>query len=86
MMRDMSKRLHNWNYHNVTDFLNENGFTFYREVGGSHQAWIKSGDLEVEDRIVGLHFTHGSYNLGAMKRMIYASGIDEAEWLKWGSS
>jgi predicted MPP superfamily phosphohydrolase len=63
----MARRLHNWNYHNVTDFLKENGFTFYKEVGGSHQAWIKYGELEAHDRIVGLHFTYGIVNANRLR-------------------
>jgi hypothetical protein len=82
----MSRRLHNWSYDNVTDFLKESGFTFYREVGGSHEAWIKYGKDEVPDRIIGMHFTHSSYSVGTMKRMIHACGIDEDEWIKWGGS
>jgi len=83
---DMARRLHNWNYDNVTDFLKENGFSFYKEVGGSHEAWIKRGQDEVPDRIVGMNFTHGSYLLGNMKRMIAASGIEEDAWIKWSGS
>lgn len=79
----MARRLHNWNYNNVADFLKENGFSFYKEVGGSHQAWIKPGNETVPDRIVGMHFTHGNYHINTMKRMILQSGIEESEWLKW---
>lgn len=82
----MARRLHNWNYDNVTDFLKDNGFSFYKEVGGSHQAWIKRGEDSLPDIIVGLHFTHGSYRVKTMKRMILQSGIDENEWLKWSGS
>jgi len=82
----MTRRLHNWSYNNVTDFLKENGFSFYKEVGGSHEAWIKRGKGEMPDRIVGMHFTTKSYPVGTMKRMIRESGIDEDVWIKWGSS
>jgi hypothetical protein len=82
----MTRRLHNWSYDNVTDFLRENGFSFYKEVGGSHQAWIKRGEHEVPDRIVGMHFTSKSYLLGTMKRMIRESGIEQDVWIKWGNS
>jgi hypothetical protein len=82
----MTRRLHNWSYANVTDFLKENGFSFYKEVSGSHQAWIKRGNDEVPDRVVGMHFTSKSYLVDAMKRMIRDSGIDEDVWIKWGSS
>jgi hypothetical protein len=83
---DMSRRLRNWSYHNVTDFLKVNGFSFHKEVGGSHQAWIKRGDGIKPDTIVGVNFTHTSYPLGTVKRIIRQSGIDENEWTKWGNS
>jgi predicted RNA binding protein YcfA (HicA-like mRNA interferase family) len=82
----MTRRLHNWSYNNVTDFLKENGFSFYKEVGGSHEAWIKRGDNKVPDRVVGMHFTSKIYLIGTMKRMIRESGIGEDEWIKWASS
>jgi hypothetical protein len=82
----MSRRLHNWSYDNVTDFLKENGFAFYREVGGSHEAWIKRGEDKVPDKVVGMYFTHSSYSVGTMKRMIRTSGIEEDEWIKWSVS
>ena len=82
----MTRRLHNWTYENVTDFLKENGFGFFKEVKGSHQAWIKRGLDDVPDVVVGLHFTGGSYSIKAMKRMVRDSGISEEEWLKWSRS
>lgn len=86
ILEDMARRLHNWSYENVTDFLKENGLNFYKEVGGSHQAWIKRGQDKGPDRIVGMHFTRGSYRVKTMKRMILQSGINESEWLKWSAS
>jgi predicted RNA binding protein YcfA (HicA-like mRNA interferase family) len=82
----MARRLHNWTYVDVTDLLRENGFTFFKEVGGSHQAWIKRGDGKTPDRIVGLHFTHSSYPLGSLKRIVRQSGINEDEWIEWAGS
>lgn len=82
----MTRRLHNWTYDDVIDFLKENGFTFYKEMGGSHEAWVKRGEELEPDRIVGLHFAQGGYHVNAMKRMIKASGIEEEEWLKWSNS
>ena len=82
----MTRRLHNWSYNDVTDFLRVNGFSFYKEVGGSHEAWIRRGKDETPDKIVGMHFTTKSYLVKAMKRIIRESGIDEGEWIKWASS
>jgi hypothetical protein len=82
----MTRRLHNWTYLNVTDFLMANGFTFFREEGGSHQSWIKRGENGLPNIIVGVHFTRTSYLVKTVKRIIKQSGIDEEEWIKWASS
>jgi hypothetical protein len=82
----MVRRLHNWSYSDVTDFLRENGFSFFKELAGSHEAWIKLGDDDEPDRIVEVKFTHGSYPVITLKTMIRQSGIDQNEWIKWASS
>ena len=84
--RGMVRRTRNWTYRDVTDFLRENGFSFYKEVKGSHQAWIKRAARPEEDKIVGLHFTRGSYPPKTIRRLAMQSGIDLAEWIKWGGS
>ena len=79
----MPRRLRNWSYNEVTDFLSENGFSFLKELGGSHQAWVKRGE---PDRIVNVNFTHRSYPIKTLKTMIRQSGIDETEWRRWAES
>lgn len=83
--KHMPRRLHNWSYRDVTDFLRENGFSFLKELGGSHQAWIKRGVEKGEDTVVELNFTHASYCLQTLKMIIYDSRIREGEWIKWGN-
>ena len=78
----MARRLHNWSYRELIGFLKKNGFTLFKELGGSHQAWIKRGEDGNSDKTVGLHFTRGTYSIGAMKRMIRDSGIEEKLWIK----
>jgi hypothetical protein len=73
---DMPRRLRNWNYAEVTDFLKENGFSFHKELGGSHQAWIKRGENNDPDRRVEVNFAHSSYPILTLKNMIHQSGID----------
>jgi len=81
----MVRRLHNWNYADVTDFLRESGFSFFKELPGSHEAWIILGDDDGKpDRIVEVNFTHRSYPVKTLKTMIRQSGIDQNEWIKWG--
>jgi predicted RNA binding protein YcfA (HicA-like mRNA interferase family) len=86
MLWGMSKRLHNWIYRDVIKFLKENGFGFDRELGGSHEAWIKRGENGEPDRRVEINFTHGSYPVLTLKTMIRQSGIDAKEWIKWAGS
>jgi predicted RNA binding protein YcfA (HicA-like mRNA interferase family) len=73
-------------YRDVTDFLKEKGFSFFREAGGSHQQWIKRGTGKKSDRIVGVNFTHKSYPVKTLMRMIRASGIAEENWLGWAAN
>jgi len=63
-----------------------NGFSFYKEVGGSHEAWINDGQDTLPERVVGMNFTHGSYSIGTIKRMIRESGIAEDVWIEWSGS
>lgn len=82
----MTRRLRNWTYRDVTDFLKENGFSFTKELGGSHQAWEA---LEKEDkpaRRVEVTFRHNSYPVGTLKTMIQQSGISEKRWIEWANS
>jgi len=82
----MTRRLYNWSYRDVTEFLKENGFSFFKELEGSHEAWIKHGEDNVPDRIVEVNFTHGSYPPRTLKTMIRQSGIVQDEWIKWAKS
>ena len=54
----MVRRLHNWSYRDVKDFLKEIGFSFFEPLKGSHQTWIKLGDDGEPDRIVEINFRH----------------------------
>ena len=82
----VARRLHNWTYRDVTDFLRESGFSFLEELGGSHQRWGKRGENDEPDRFVEVSFRHDSNPVMTMKKMIRQSGIDEEAWIKWGSS
>lgn len=87
ILRDMTRRLYNWTYRDVTSFLKESGFSFLKPLKGSHEAWIKRGSNDTEpDRRVEVNLTHGSYPAVTLKLMIRQSGIPQNEWIKWGSS
>ena len=82
----MSRRLHNWNYRQVTDFLIKNGFYFDKELGGSHQAWVQRGDNGETSQRVEVNFTKQSYPVLTLKTMIRQSGIGAKKWIKWAGS
>ena len=86
ILEDMTKRLRNWNYNEVVDFLWERGFRVSKELGGSHQAWTKQGNDGKPEIRVEVRFAHKSYPIKTLKRMIYQSGIPESESIKWGGS
>jgi hypothetical protein len=82
----MTRRLYNWNYRQVAEFLKEHDFSFYKYLRGSHQIWIKLGEDATPDRIVEVNFTHKAYRPKTLKTMIKQSGIPEAEWIAWAGS
>jgi hypothetical protein len=82
----MTRKLRNWNYRNVTDFLRKNGFSYLKPLKGSHQAWIKRGENDGPDRIVEVSLPSDSYPPKTMNTMIRKSGIPRDEWIKWAGS
>jgi len=82
----MTRNIHNWTYRDVTQFLKEHGFAFYKPHKGSHQLWIKYGDDATPDRIVEVNYTTGSYPPKTLKTMIKQSGISQAEWVAWANA
>ncbi len=79
----MPRGLFNWSYRDVIDFISENGFSFYKEAGGSHEYWIN----ESTSSIVDIDF-HGqkSFPPKTLETMIRQSKIDKKIWRKWASS
>lgn len=86
MLWDMPRRLNNWNYRQVINFLKDNGFEFSKPLYGSHEAWVKGGKNGEPDRRVEVNFTHHSYPVGTLKTMIRQSGIDQKEWINRAGS
>jgi predicted RNA binding protein YcfA (HicA-like mRNA interferase family) len=82
----MVRRLHNWEYRDVIEFLKENGFVFLKELRGSHERWVTRGENGAIDKIVEVNFTHASYPPLTLKTMIRQSGIDQKHWVKWAGS
>jgi predicted RNA binding protein YcfA (HicA-like mRNA interferase family) len=85
-MERMARRLHNWSYREITAFLKENGFSFFKPQRGSHERWIKRGHNGEADRIIGVNFSKKSYKTKTLRRMILQSGIDQAAWIEWAGS
>ena len=82
----MTRRIYNWTYRDVKQFLKEHGFSFYKPLRGSHELWIKLGEDGTPDRIVEMNFTHKAYPPKTLKMMIYQSGIPQSEWVAWANS
>jgi len=82
----MPRKLDNWSYQHATDFLKENGFSFFEELKGARQAWIKLQKGGEPDRIVEISFRHGNYTERTMKSIIRQSGIPEGDWTEWAGS
>jgi len=82
----MVRRLHNWRYQDVIAFLKKHGFFFYKELGGSHEKWIKREAAGELHRIVEVNFTRGSYPVLTLKKFIRQSAIDQNEWINWAGS
>jgi predicted RNA binding protein YcfA (HicA-like mRNA interferase family) len=82
----MSRKLTNWNYRKVTNFLTEQGFKYQKPLKGSHQAWIKHGEHGAPARRVEVSIPYNSYHPKTVKNMIRQSGIDKTTWFEWGGS
>jgi predicted RNA binding protein YcfA (HicA-like mRNA interferase family) len=82
----MPRRLYNWSYRNVVDFLKENGFTFLKPLRGSHERWIRRDGNSTVNATVEVNITNRSYPVKTLKMMIRQSRIDEADWMKWGGA
>jgi len=76
----MPRGIKNWKYKNVIKFLNENGFIFSHQLGGSHEKWIN----EETSCIVEIN-KHGNKEFlpRTLETMIRQSGIGKKEWRKW---
>lgn len=78
----MVRRLFNWSYGDVTQFLKGNGFSFQEFLEGSHERWTKRGENGEPDRMVEVNMTKTSYPPKTLQTMIRQSGIDKKEWIK----
>ena len=79
----MTRQLTNWSYQDVTAFLKEHGFSFFEQLKGSRQAWIKLQDDGEPDRIVELSSRTDQYSARTMRSIIRQSGIAEMDWIEW---
>jgi hypothetical protein len=85
-LESMPNRFRNWSYRNLTDFLREKGFSLFKEIGGSHQQWIKRSVDGKPDKILEIYFRHNAYPMKTIQTTARKSGIPEDEWLKWSGS
>ncbi len=82
------RNLWNWTYPDVTDFLRKHGFSFHRQIGGSHQYWRKPPNEETgtPEILVELNFTHRSYPISTLKLILLQSRIPKGVWIAWTRS
>ncbi len=75
----MTGKLNNWSYQHVTAFLKENEFSFFEELKGSCQAWIKLQEGGEPGTIVEISFRPDNYTERTMKSIARQSGIVETD-------
>jgi len=66
----MTRRLFNWEYADVIQFLKEHGFEFYEPHRGSHERWAKVKEDGTTERVVEVNRSHSAYPPKTLKRMI----------------
>lgn len=82
----MPRRLFNWSYRDVTQFLKEHGFEYYEPYRGSHEHWAKLKEDGTIERRVEVSRPKDAYLPKTLKIMIHQSGGPEDEWTKWANS
>jgi len=75
----MPRGLQNWVTKDVKKFLKVHDFSFHKNLGGSHEAWIKDDD----SAIVEINITKDQYPPRTLETMIQQSGIEKDHWKKW---
>lgn len=75
----MPNGLRNWSYRDVTKFLKEKGFSFHKELDGSHESWV---NLETQS-IVNVNSTSSAYPPRTLETMIRQSKLDKKTWRNW---
>jgi len=77
----MPRKLNNWSYQHVTDFLKDHGFVFFEELKG-RRVWTKLENGEPV-RFVELSIKSKKYVAKTMKSIIRQSGIVVEDWIEW---
>ncbi len=75
----MASGISNWSHDDVIEFLEYHGFSFGKELGGSHSAWISHDSKCVVD----VNLTKSSYPELTMLTIISNSGLSKEHWRKW---
>jgi len=83
ILRGMTRKICNWTYRNVTDFLAENGFSFSEALDGSGESWVKCARNGEPITFVEIPFNLAFYSKKKLQRMIRQSGIPEEKWMEW---
>lgn len=75
----MPKGLKNWTSKDVMKFLKTHDFFFYKQLGGSHESWLKVDN----STIVEVNRTKNQYPPRTLETMIQQSEIEKNHWKKW---
>jgi predicted RNA binding protein YcfA (HicA-like mRNA interferase family) len=75
----MPNNLRNWTYRDVIQFLKDNGFTFGRELVGSHETWVNA----TTQSVVNVNKTKSSYPFKTLETMVRQSKVSKKDWVSW---
>jgi len=81
----MARRLRNWTFKDVVDFLKDHDFYLSEYGSGSHYVHFVSRDKKFTVEVNRIH-RGKSYPIRTLETMIQNSGISKKEWIKWISS
>lgn len=79
----MTNKTFFWSYHDVADFLKENGFDFMEDLDGSKGAWVKLKKNGEPGVVFEFKFTPAYYSKREINRIIRLSEISESKWTDW---
>jgi hypothetical protein len=78
----MTRKLKNWSYSDVTEFLKEREFSFSEDSEGV-QVWVKLNASGEPATFVEIGFRRSTYPVKVLRKVIRQSEIAEKVWTEW---